>query len=55
MGDFFSPTKRLKYSRTKSSTNGTWVFCTHSFPIKNKMDVEILNKRIQITEELKEK
>ena len=42
-------------SRTKSSTNGTWVFCTHSFPIKNKMDVEILNNRIQITEELKEK
>ena len=42
-------------SKTKSSTNGTWVFCTHSFPIKNKMDVEILNNRIQITEELKEK
>ena len=33
-------------SRTKSSTNGTWVFCTHSFPIKNKMDVEILNNII---------
>ena len=42
-------------SRTKSSTNGTWVFCTHSFPIKNKMVVEVLNNRIQISEEIKEK
>lgn len=42
-------------SRTKSSTNGTWVFCTHSFPIKNKMIVEILNNRVQINEEIKEK
>ena len=41
-------------SRTKSSTNGTWVFCTHSFPIKNKMIVEVLNNRIQINEEAKE-
>ena len=38
-------------SRNKSSTNGTWVFCTHSFPIKNKMIVEVLNNRIQISEE----
>ena len=42
-------------SRTKSSTNGTWVFCTHSFNISNKMIVEVLNNRIQITEELKDK
>ena len=42
-------------SRTKSSTNGTWVFCTHSFPIKNKMIIEILNNRVQINEEIKEK
>ena len=42
-------------SRTKSSTNGTWVFCTHSFLIKNKMIVEVLNNRIQISEEVKEK
>ena len=40
-------------SRTKSSTNGTWVFCTHSFPIKDKMVVEVLNNRIQINEEMK--
>ena len=42
-------------SRTKSSTNGTWVFCTHSFNISNKMIVEVLNNRLQITEELKDK
>ena len=41
-------------SRNKSSTNGTWVFCTHSFPVKNKMIVEVLNNRIQINEEAKE-
>ena len=40
-------------SRTKSSTNGTWVFCTHSFTIKDKMIVEVLNNRIQINEEMK--
>ena len=40
-------------SRTKSSTNGTWVFCNHSFPIKDKMIVEVLNNRIQINEENK--
>ena len=40
-------------SKTKSSTNGTWVFCTHSFPIKDKMIIEILNNRIQISEEIK--
>jgi len=40
-------------SRTKSSTNGTWVFCSHSFPIKDKMIVEVLNNRILINEEIK--
>jgi hypothetical protein len=40
-------------SRTKSSTNGTWVFCTHSFPIKDKMIVEVLQNRFQISEEVK--
>jgi len=38
-------------SKAKSSTNGTWVFCTHSFPIKDKMVIEVLNYRIQISEE----
>ena len=32
----------------KSSTNGTWVFGTHSFLIKNEMIVEILNSKIKI-------
>ena len=40
-------------SRTKSSTNGTWVFCSHSFPIKDKMIVEVLNNKFQIEEEIK--
>ena len=40
-------------SRTKSSTNGTWIFCTHSCPIKDKMIIEVLNNRIQINEESK--
>lgn len=40
-------------SKTKSSTNGTWAFCTHSFPVKDKMIVEILSNRIQISEEIK--
>ena len=40
-------------SRTKSSTNGTWIFCTHSCPIKDKMIIEVLNNRIQINEEPK--
>jgi hypothetical protein len=34
----------------KSSTNGTWVFGTHSFLIKNEMIVEILNSKIKIRE-----
>jgi hypothetical protein len=40
-------------SRTKSSTNGTWVYCTHSIPIKDKMIVEVFNNGIQINEEAK--
>ena len=40
-------------SKIKSSTNGTWVFCTHSFPIKSSMIFEIMNYRLQITEEFK--
>ena len=34
----------------KSSTNGTWVFGTHSFLIKKEMIVEILNSKIKIRE-----
>ena len=34
----------------KSSTNGTWIFGTHSFLIKNEMIVEILNSKIIIKE-----
>ena len=40
-------------SKTKSSTNGTWLLCTHSFPIKNNMLIEIMNYRLKITEEHK--
>ena len=39
-------------SRTRSSTNGTWVFCSHSFHVKDKMIVGILNNIIQINEEV---
>ena len=38
-------------SRTKSSTNGTWVYCKHSFLIKDKMTVGIFDNRIIINEE----
>ena len=34
----------------KSSTNGTWIFGTHSFVIENEMIVEILNSKIKIRE-----
>ena len=34
----------------KSSTNGTWIFGTHSFIIENEMIVEILNSKIKIRE-----
>lgn len=37
-------------TKNKSSTNGTWVFGTHSFKIKENMIVEILNSRIKITQ-----
>jgi hypothetical protein len=34
----------------KGSTNGTWLFGTHSFLIQDEMIVEILNNQIKITE-----
>ena len=34
----------------KCSTNGTWIFCTHSFLIKNEIIAEILNSKISIKE-----
>ena len=39
-------------SRTKSSTNGTWVFCTHKYPIKDKMIVKVFDNYVQIHEEV---
>ena len=33
-------------SKTKSSTNGTWIFGTHTFEIKDQLMVEILNSKI---------
>ena len=37
-------------STAKSSTNGTWVFGTHSFPIKNEMTIEVMSSIIKITQ-----
>ena len=37
-------------SKIKSSTNGTWILCTHSFQIKNITTIDIMNHRLQITE-----
>ena len=34
-------------SKTKSSTNGTWVFGTHSFEIKDQMIAEILTSKVK--------
>ena len=36
--------------KDKLSTNGTWIFGTHSFLIKDEMIAEILNSQIKITE-----
>ena len=36
-------------AKDKPSTNGTWVFGTHSFKIYNDMHVEILNSKIKIS------
>ena len=36
-------------SKTKSSTNGTWVFGTHSFEIKDQMIAEILTSKVKFT------
>ena len=38
-------------SKLKPSTNGTCLLCNHSFPIKDKMIVQILNNKIKINEE----
>ena len=35
-------------NENKSSTNGTWIFATHSFLIKNEMMIEVLNSKIII-------
>ena len=37
-------------NENKSSTNGTWIFATHSFLIKNEMIIEVLNSKILIKE-----
>ena len=37
-------------NKNKSSTNGTWIFGTHSFLIRDEMIVEILNCQIRIIE-----
>lgn len=36
-------------SEEKPSTNGTWVFGTHSFLIKNKMTIEILSSKFHLS------
>jgi hypothetical protein len=36
-------------SKTKSSTNGTWIFGTHSFEIKDQLIVEILNSKFSFS------
>lgn len=36
-------------SKVKSSSNGTWVFGFHSFPISDQMIVEVLDMRIKFT------
>ena len=36
-------------NKNKSSTNGTWIFGTHSFLIKDQLMVEILNSKIKFT------
>lgn len=36
-------------SKDKSSSNGTWVFGFHSFPISDQMIVEVLDMRIKFT------
>ena len=36
--------------KDKDSTNGTWIFGTHSFLIKDEMFIEVLNSKIRIKE-----
>ena len=37
-------------AKDKDSTNGTWIFGTHSFLIKDEMTIEVLNSKIIIKE-----
>ena len=37
-------------NKVKSSTNGTWIFGTHSFELKGEMTFKILNSTINISE-----
>ena len=41
--------KIIDGSKNKSSTNGTWVFGTHSFQIQDQMVVEILTSKIRFS------
>ena len=40
-------------TKNKPSTNGTWVFGTHSFEIKDEMTVEILTSKVKFNFEKK--
>ena len=42
-------------SKNKPSTNGTWIFGTHSIPLKGSMIFKILNYNLKITEIYKDK
>ena len=41
--------KIIDGSKSKSSTNGTWVFGTHSFQIQDQMVVEILTSKVRFS------
>ena len=41
--------KIIDGSKSKSSTNGTWAFGTHSFEIRDQMTVEILTTKVKFT------
>ena len=41
--------KIIDGSKNKSSTNGTWVFGTHSFQIQDQMVVEILTSKVRFS------
>ena len=40
----------IRDGKDKDSTNGTWIFGTHSFLIKDEMFIEVLNSKIKIKE-----